>query len=155
MFINHVENGEVVSSHRISGTGSATVTTDASGNILINADDTKYTALPNPYSLSINGKTYDGSETVDVGIIDVAHGGTGNSSVDTAPTEDSTKMVTSDGIYSALQGKADSSHTHQYAGSSVSGGSATSAVKLDSNAGSSIQPIYFSGGKPVATSYTV
>ena len=48
-----------------------------------------------------------------------------------------------------------SSHTHSYAGASSSGGSATSAVKLDSSAGSATQPIYFSGGKPVACSYTL
>lgn len=42
-----------------------------------------------------------------------------------------------------------------YAGSSTAGGSATSAVKLDTSAGSATQPVYFSGGKPVATSYTL
>lgn len=43
-----------------------------------------------------------------------------------------------------------------YAGSSSAGGSATSAVKLDSSAvGSATQPVYFSGGKPVATTYTL
>ena len=47
------------------------------------------------------------------------------------------------------------SHTHSYAGSSSAGGSATSAVKLDSSAGSATQPVYFSGGKPVACSYTL
>lgn len=42
-------------------------------------------------------------------------------------------------------------HTHNYAGSSSAGGSANSAVKLDTaSAGSSTQPVYFSGGKPVA-----
>ena len=47
-------------------------------------------------------------------------------------------------------------HTHNYAGSSSAGGSATSAVKLDtSSAGSATQPVYFSGGKPVACSYTL
>lgn len=46
-------------------------------------------------------------------------------------------------------------HTHNYAGSSSAGGSATSAVKLDSSAGSATQPVYFSGGKPVATTYTL
>lgn len=46
-------------------------------------------------------------------------------------------------------------HTHSYAGSSSAGGSATSAVKLDSSAGSTIQPVYFSGGKPVACTYTL
>lgn len=48
------------------------------------------------------------------------------------------------------------SHTHNYAGSSSAGGSATSAVKLDTaTAGSATQPVYFSGGKPVATTYTL
>lgn len=46
-------------------------------------------------------------------------------------------------------------HTHNYAGSGSAGGSANSAVKLDSNAGSSVQPVYFSGGKPVVIGYTI
>lgn len=46
-------------------------------------------------------------------------------------------------------------HTHNYAGSGSAGGSANSAVKLDSSAGSATQPIYFSGGKPTACSYTI
>lgn len=47
------------------------------------------------------------------------------------------------------------SHTHNYAGSGSAGGSATSAVKLDSSAGSNTQPVYFSGGKPVTIGYTI
>lgn len=46
-------------------------------------------------------------------------------------------------------------HTHNYAGSSSAGGSATSAVKLDSSAGSNTQPVYFSDGKPVVIGYTI
>lgn len=46
-------------------------------------------------------------------------------------------------------------HTHNYAGSGSAGGSANSAVRLDSSAGSATQPIYFSGGKPAACSYTI
>ena len=42
------------------------------------------------------------------------------------------------------------SHTHNYAGSSSAGGSANSAVKLGSNAGSTSVPAYFTGGKPTA-----
>lgn len=39
----------------------------------------------------------------------------------------------------------------KYAGSATAGGSATSAVKLDTaTAGTATQPVYFSGGKPVA-----
>ena len=49
-----------------------------------------------------------------------------------------------------------SSHTHNYAGSASAGGSATSAVKLDTTtAGSATQPVYFASGKPVACSYTL
>ena len=49
-----------------------------------------------------------------------------------------------------------SSHTHNYAGSGSAGGSANSAVKLDTaTAGSATQPVYFTGGKPTACSYTL
>lgn len=55
-----------------------------------------------------------------------------------------------------LSRKANSSHTHNYAGSSSVGGSATSAIKLDTaTAGSNTQPVYFIDGKPVACAYTV
>lgn len=50
---------------------------------------------------------------------------------------------------------ASAGHTHNYAGSGSVGGSANSAVKLDSSAGSNTQPVYFSGGKPVAIGYTI
>ena len=43
-----------------------------------------------------------------------------------------------------------SNHTHQYAGSSSAGGSANSAVKLDTSAGSTSTPVYFKDGKPSA-----
>ena len=54
-----------------------------------------------------------------------------------------------------LKLKADKDHTHNYAGSSSAGGSANSAAKLDSSAGSETQPVYFSNGKPVATTHTL
>lgn len=47
------------------------------------------------------------------------------------------------------------SHTHNYAGSGTAGGSANSAIKLDSSAGSATRPVCFSGGKPVAIGYTI
>lgn len=59
------------------------------------------------------------------------------------------------GLQSQLDSKASSSHTHNYAGSSSAGGSATSAVKLDTSAGSATQPVYFADGKPVKTTYTL
>ena len=41
------------------------------------------------------------------------------------------------------------------AGAASSGGSATSAVKLDTSAGGATQPVYFKDGKPVATTYAL
>ena len=46
-------------------------------------------------------------------------------------------------------------HDHKYAGASTAGGSANSAAKLDSSAGSATRPVYFSEGKPVECTYTV
>lgn len=88
-------------------------------------------------------------------------------STGTASTAGLTKLYTSTGtatdgtmtqaaIKTGLDSKAPSGHTHNYAGSSSAGGPATSAVKLDTTtAGSTTQPVYFSGGKPVATTYTL
>ena len=47
------------------------------------------------------------------------------------------------------------SHTHNYAGSSSAGGAANSANKLNTNAGSSTQGVYFKDGVPVAMPYTL
>lgn len=51
--------------------------------------------------------------------------------------------------------KADKGHTHNYAGSSSAGGAATSANKLNTDAGSATQPVYFANGIPVKTTYTL
>ena len=47
------------------------------------------------------------------------------------------------------------SHTHNYAGSSRAGGAANSANKLNTNAGSSTQGVYFKDGVPVVMTYTL
>lgn len=68
-----------------------------------------------------------------------------------------------DGVTSNIQtqidalddAKSDTGHTHNYAGSSSAGGAATSANKLNTNAGSATQPVYFSNGVPVATTYAL
>ena len=70
-------------------------------------------------------------------------------------TTDSLSAAQGKVLKGLVDGKASSSHTHNYAGSSSAGGSATSAVKLDSSAGSATQPVYFSGGKPTACTYTL
>ncbi|MBR1453471.1 MAG: hypothetical protein IJ593_02335 [Lachnospiraceae bacterium] len=62
----------------------------------------------NPHSVTLAQVLGGGGSSV----IPVANGGTGNSSVDTTPTQNSTKMVTSGGVYTALSGKAASSHNH-------------------------------------------
>ena len=53
---------------------------------------------------------------------------------------------------SNVDNTADATKSVKYA---TSAGSASSAAALTSNAGSSTQPVYFSGGKPVACSYTL
>ena len=64
-------------------------------------------------------------------------------------------------LWTYIKGKADvvfaaKSHTHNYAGSGSAGGSANSAVKLDTaTAGSATKPVYISGGKPVACTYSL
>ena len=54
-----------------------------------------------------------------------------------------------------LNGKANASHTHDYAGSSSAGGAANSANKLNKNAGSATQGVYFKDGVPVAMTCTL
>ena len=64
-------------------------------------------------------------------------------------------------LWAYIKSKADSvfatkSHTHNYAGSGSAGGSASSAVKLDTaTAGSATKPVYFSGGKPVPCTHSL
>lgn len=64
-------------------------------------------------------------------------------------------------LWTYIKGKADvvfaaKSHTHSYAGSASAGGSANSAVKLDTaTAGSATKPVYISGGKPVACTHSL
>lgn len=74
-------------------------------------------------------------------------------------TATATELNYMDGVKSNVQtqldGKAASGHTHNYAGSSSSGGAAASANKLNTNAGSTTQPVYFKDGIPVVTTYTL
>lgn len=65
------------------------------------------------------------------------------------------RLIRNNELNEKLAQKANTSHTHNYAGSPSAGGSANSAVKLDSSAGSTTQPIYFSSGKPVACTYSL
>lgn len=93
-------------------------------------------SLKNPTALTIqtNGTTaaiYDGSAAKTV---NVTKGNIGLGNVDN--TADANKSV-------------------KYATNATNATNATTATKLSSNAGSNNQPVYFSGGKPVAIGYTI
>lgn len=186
-------------------TGSLTVT----GNLTATASKAKQTEG----SLIINGKTFNGGSSVDVGTIGIGYGGTGKtnwtaygivyaksaSALDQISTGSSGQVLTSKGAsapgwvnQSALAvGKATCdgngnviSETYMRIDSStlssitiddltvgtllVSGnaqfanglygdltGTASKATALTSSAGTATQPVYFSGGKPMACTYTL
>ena len=84
----------------------------------------------------------------------------GNHHVPATGTENSGKvLVAGEGTESwktlSEAGIATSDHQHAYAGSESYGGPANSALRLTTNAGSGTQPIYFSGGVPTATTYSL
>lgn len=54
-----------------------------------------------------------------------------------------------------VDSKSSSGHTHNYAGSDSAGGAATSANKLNTNAGNIEQPIYFKNGVPVKCGHSL
>ncbi len=75
VYLNHVENGAVVSSHKISGSGATVVTTDASGNILITSTDTDTNTTYSPGTgLSLSGTTFNHASSITAG---TASGGSG------------------------------------------------------------------------------
>lgn len=124
VYLNVLDDTTVRDSHKITGSGATTVTSDANGVITISSTNTTYSALKNPNAVTIqaNGTslgTYDGSAAKTFNL-----------------------------TYSNV-GAAAASHTHNYAGSSSAGGAATSAAKLNTNAGTATKPVYFSGGIPV------
>lgn len=85
--------------------------------------------------------------------------------INSAPTtldtlgEIATAMAENADVVAALEeaigNKAEAEHTHNYAGSSTAGGAANSANKLNTDAGSATQPVYFSNGVPVKTTHTL
>ena len=129
-FANHTHNYAGSSSAGGAANSAVKATQDASGNVITSTYATKTeldTAKEN-LQTSINGKA-NSSHTHTIANI--------------------TNLQTT------LDGKAASSHTHNYAGSSSAGGAATSANKLNTNAGSTTQPVYFADGVPVKTTYTL
>lgn len=68
---------------------------------------------------------------------------------------DSLSAAQGKALKALVDSKASSGHTHSYAGSSSVGGAATSADKINTDAGSAIQPVYIKDGVPKATTYTL
>lgn len=64
VYLNSVENGSVTSSHKISGSGAATVTSDASGNIVVTSINTTYNAGT---GLSLSGTTFNHLNSITAG----------------------------------------------------------------------------------------
>lgn len=112
------------------GTNSSTVTylPTTGGTIALTSQIPTSLKNPNSLTISLNGTSqgaYDGSAA-------------------------KTLNITASSI-----GAASSSHTHSYAGASTAGGAATSANKLNTDAGSLTQPVYFENGVPTATTYSL
>ena len=141
-------------SHKISGSGTVSVTSDTSGNIVITGS-AHPTSLKNPNALSI--KVYNGTSSSTNTSYD---GSTANQSVSVAGTNAIT------GINSTTDGKlqltlADGSQPDPISIkiTATTSDSAASADKLNlsANVGSLTQPVYFDAntGLPVATTYSL
>ncbi len=147
--INVTDNNTFRSSVVIKGTGATSVTSDASGNITVHSTDTD---TWRPIQNNLTSTATDQSLSAAQGkVLNDKFG----SYVPTSRTVNGKALSANITLSAGDVGAAASSHSHNYAGSSSAGGSANSAVKLDSSAGGTTQPVYFSSGKPVAIAYTI
>lgn len=147
--INVTDDNTFRSGVVIKGTGATSVTSDASGNITVHSTDTD---TWRPIQNNLTSTATDQSLSAAQG---KALNDKFSSYVPTSRTVNGKALGSNITLSAGDVGAAPSSHSHNYAGSSSAGGSANSAVKLDSSAGSATQPVYFSSGKPVATTYTL
>lgn len=126
-------------------------------NTLANSDDTTLDQMSEVVAYIKNNKNLiDGITTSKVNVSDIINNLTTN--VSNKPLSAAQGVAIKsliDALQTEVDGKAASNHTHNYAGSSSAGGAATSANKLNTNAGSTTQPVYFSNGVPVKTTYTL
>lgn len=139
--------------------GNQTVIKDVSKGVLQSWLDLGASAYKKVQSLSAVGHSNWINQSTDDGYVpsmafmafwNGAFNGSGNSNLQYCDRGRFGTIVTKNSGDYAIAG-----HTHNYAGSGSAGGSANSAVKLDSSAGSNTHPVYFSGGKPVAIGYTI
>lgn len=108
VFLNSVENNVVTSSHKISGSGATTVTTDASGNIIVSSTNTTYAAAGASLGLIKSG----GDVTVSDGVITVNDDSHNHiiANVDNLQTELDSKVIS---IYFNGNTPADVTHPYQ------------------------------------------
>lgn len=106
---------------------------------------TKVSELQNDAGYKTTDTTYETATTTTPGIVKLY--------TELGSNIDGT--LTQEAITNEMNEKADSNHSHNYAGSSSSGGAANSAIALTTSAGSAIQPIYFDNGKPVICTYSL
>lgn len=113
-----------------------------------------------PLTRTVNGKGLDSDITLEPQDIGADTAGSAAKAFSDAKSHIATQLASmigdktvSEQISDAIASKSDTGHTHSYASSSSVGGSAKSAEKLNTNAGSSTQPIYFDDGVPVAMEY--
>lgn len=122
VYLLSVENGVVTSAHQIRGTGGCTVTTDTSGNILINGANT-YT-LPTATDSVLGGVKTGANITNTSGVISLTKDnvvtalgytpGTGSSNpitVDSELSSTSTNPIENRAVYAALEDKSHFSST--------------------------------------------
>ena len=125
------------------------ITIDKQGHVNATVDDEILIALPAAPTIG------DGKLTIKVGNtpVEVKKTFTANQ---TTNTDIPLPVYTITETNTLLSGKANNSHTHNYAGSSSAGGPATSADKLNTNnVGSETAPVYFKNGIPVVTGQTL
>ena len=179
---NITASGGITGNLSGNATSATKATQDASGNVITSTYATK-TELDTGLAGKAASSHNHAASTITSGTLSsdrlptvpIAKGGTGATTAAAALTNlgitataaelnkmdgvtaSTTELNYVDGVTSNIQTQLDGklAKTAGYAGSSSAGGSATSAVKLDSSAGSATQPVYFSGGKPVATTYTL
>ncbi|NCU31194.1 hypothetical protein EOM57_05345, partial [Candidatus Saccharibacteria bacterium] len=143
------------------GTTSGLVVTTTTGGVLTTSSrsgiDTRSTFPPSSHAL--NSHTACTLAQINALITDATLIDTSDTRLsDARPASDVSawaKASTKPSYTYSEVGAAASSHTHNYAGSSSAGGAATSANKLNTNAGSVTQPVYFANGVPVATTYSL
>lgn len=147
--INVTDDNTFRSGVVIKGTGATSVTSDANGNITVHSTDTD---TWRPVQNNLTSTATDQSLSAAQG---KALNDKFSSYVPTSRTVNGKALSANITLSAGDVGAAASSHSHNYAGSSSAGGAASSANKLNTNAGSSTQPVYFSNGIPVATAYTL